>query len=59
MKENYKASLSAVTDREVHQSKLIDDLLKQGKITLNESRILLGLSPILDSQYNNLVKRDK
>lgn len=57
MSEKYETSPTAATVSEVNKNKLIEKLLKQGRVTLNEARILNGLDPINNSQSDRLIKR--
>jgi hypothetical protein len=59
MRDKDKTSHSATTESEVKKSELILGLFKQGRITLNESRILSGFNPVIDHRFDTLIKKDK
>ncbi|HDR8244621.1 MULTISPECIES: hypothetical protein [Bacillus cereus group] len=51
-----KKSTSQLSEKNCEVRKLTLTLLKEGRITINESRILLGLEPIVDSQSEKSFK---
>ncbi|MCU5407800.1 hypothetical protein OCA16_24980 [Bacillus cereus] len=51
-----KKSTSQLSKKNCEARKLTLALLKKGRITINESRILLGLEPVVDSQCEKSFK---
>ncbi|WP_180232185.1 hypothetical protein [Bacillus toyonensis] len=51
-----KKSTSQLSRKNCEARKLTLTLLKEGRITINESRVLLGLKPIVDSQCEKSFK---
>ncbi|MGE1041234.1 hypothetical protein ACQGRZ_13540 [Bacillus wiedmannii] len=51
-----KKNASQLSKKHCEARKLILTLLKKGRITINESRILLGLEPIVDCQCEKSFK---
>ncbi|MFJ8354124.1 hypothetical protein ACIQ69_12145 [Bacillus paramycoides] len=51
-----KKSTSQLSKKNCEARKLTLTLLKKGRITINESRTLSGLDPIVDSQCKKLFK---
>ncbi|MGM7635669.1 hypothetical protein [Bacillus sp. Hm123] len=55
--KNHQSCESLEIDHETQKRKLISSLLEQGRISINEARILTGLRPI-QTQYDGLLKKE-